>query len=182
MSTVNRGPLDQFYKDCLRVGCLKASPHSSPVTTEALPCPALGLPGTPSRASPPPPFPPYTHTPPQCFTHFQLYLKGREELVVTIYTGSQVSSPRTLPTFRAINAGYSRWYMPSGCAAGSIASFLRELLLSSCQRPDLVQQDFQECVSMHFQLMPRLTPLTPGTSAAAQAQAANGTGQQQQQH
>ncbi|KAI8477151.1 MAG: hypothetical protein J3K34DRAFT_453096 [Monoraphidium minutum] len=41
----NKGPLDQFYRDCLRLGNLK------------------------------------------CFSHFSLYLKGREELVVTIFHG-----------------------------------------------------------------------------------------------
>ncbi len=59
--------------------------------------------------------------------------------------------------------------------AGAIASFLRELLLSNCARADLVQQDFQECVNMHFQLMPRLTPPVPGLSAAVAGQ----QGQQQ---
>eukprot|EP00877_Chromochloris_zofingiensis_P014362 jgi/Chrzof1/917/Cz01g33160.t1 len=49
----NKGPLDQFYKDCLRVGNMK------------------------------------------CFAHFSLYLKGREELVVTVYHG--LLSPRTPP-------------------------------------------------------------------------------------
>lgn len=59
--------------------------------------------------------------------------------------------------------------------AGAIASFLRELLLSNCARADLVQQDFQECVNMHFQLMPKLTPPEPGQSAAVAGQ----QGQQQ---
>jgi len=38
----------------------------------------------------------------QCFTHFQLYLKGREELVVTVFRGEQ--SPLQ-PGFRAIDRG-----------------------------------------------------------------------------
>lgn len=48
-------PLDQFYKDCLRLGSL------------------------------------------QCFVHFHLYLKGREELVVTVFSGADTvvaPSPR----------------------------------------------------------------------------------------
>ncbi|GBF98682.1 hypothetical protein Rsub_11396 [Raphidocelis subcapitata] len=53
MSTSNKGPLDQFYKDCLRIGTLK------------------------------------------CFSNFSLYLKGREELVVSIYHGPL--SPRHRP-------------------------------------------------------------------------------------
>lgn len=71
----NKGPLDQFYKDCLRIGSLK------------------------------------------CFQHFHLYLKGREELVVTIYSGP-VPSPRgNNPIFRAIQTGNaSNAYPPASPA------------------------------------------------------------------
>jgi hypothetical protein len=39
----------------------------------------------------------------QCFAHFHLYLKGREELVVTVFRGDQ--SPETHPSFRPIDKG-----------------------------------------------------------------------------
>ncbi len=43
----------------------------------------------------------------QCFQHFTLYLKGREELVVTVFSGAGATSPRTIaPLFKAIQAGY----------------------------------------------------------------------------
>lgn len=51
--------------------------------------------------------------------------------------------------------------------AGALASFLRELLLSNCVRPDLVQADFQAVAQMHFTLMPQLVPLTPGAPTQA---------------
>lgn len=41
----------------------------------------------------------------QCFAHFHLYLKGREELVVTIFTGIQPSPRVPQPMFKAIEAG-----------------------------------------------------------------------------
>jgi hypothetical protein len=64
-----KGPLDSFYKDSLRFGNLKVLlavlrhqfSHKDTV---------MNLPSCP-----------------QCFSHFTLYLKGREELVVTIYHG-----------------------------------------------------------------------------------------------
>jgi len=49
------GPLDDFYKDCLRFGCLK------------------------------------------CFKHFSLYLRGREELLVTVYHGDEGSPKPGIP-------------------------------------------------------------------------------------
>lgn len=42
----------------------------------------------------------------QCFLNFHLYLKGREELVVTVYTGPQASPRGSGPNFRAINSGW----------------------------------------------------------------------------
>jgi hypothetical protein len=41
----------------------------------------------------------------QCFMHFNLYLKGREELVVTIYTGKDAVSRAPEPIFRALKSG-----------------------------------------------------------------------------
>jgi len=72
--TTTAKPLDQFYKDCLRIGCLK------------------------------------------CFMNFQLYLKGREELVVTVFCGAEVS-PRNGPIFRAIKAGSNMALPPASPAA-----------------------------------------------------------------
>lgn len=74
---MSKGPLDQFYKDCLRIGNLK------------------------------------------CFGHFQLYLKGREELVVTVYTGSQaVRSPSSM--YRPQNTGAQNAYPPASPATHEI--------------------------------------------------------------
>jgi hypothetical protein len=41
----------------------------------------------------------------QCFVHFNLYLKGREELVVTIYSGKDAASRAPEPIFRALKLG-----------------------------------------------------------------------------
>lgn len=71
-------PLDQFYKDCLRLGNLK------------------------------------------CFAHFHLYLKGREELVVTVFSGGGelASSPRPGATsFRAIQGNNTNAFPPASPAA-----------------------------------------------------------------
>lgn len=101
-----KSPLDQFYKDCLRVGSLKVCHQQLRAllcrTLErdgdlawgpnALCCNAPLLRLTTKRRA-------------QCFTHFHLYLKGREELVVTVFTGPQ-TSPRNLPPFRAIASGW----------------------------------------------------------------------------
>lgn len=57
----SKGPLDEFYRDCLRFGSLR------------------------------------------CFNHFSLYLKGREELLVTVYHGQL--SPQASPPFGMIGVG-----------------------------------------------------------------------------
>mmetsp|Transcript_34133 Transcript_34133/g.61545 ORF Transcript_34133/g.61545 Transcript_34133/m.61545 type:complete len:218 (+) Transcript_34133:104-757(+) len=67
----SKGPLDQFYKDCLRIGSLK------------------------------------------CFSNFHLYLKGREELVVTIHSG-QIQ--RVVPNFRAIVSSSGNQFPPASPA------------------------------------------------------------------
>jgi hypothetical protein len=59
----NKGPLDQFYKDCLRLGTLK------------------------------------------CFAHFSLYLKGREELVATIFHGALSPSAQPPPIAKVGSVG-----------------------------------------------------------------------------
>jgi len=41
----------------------------------------------------------------KCFGHFHLYLKGREELVVTVFSGAEVSPRSPTPAFRAIQSG-----------------------------------------------------------------------------
>lgn len=41
----------------------------------------------------------------QCFANFHLYLKGREELVVTVFTGAQPSPRVPQPMFKAIESG-----------------------------------------------------------------------------
>mmetsp|Transcript_4962 Transcript_4962/g.8639 ORF Transcript_4962/g.8639 Transcript_4962/m.8639 type:complete len:228 (+) Transcript_4962:32-715(+) len=68
-----KGPLDAFYRDCLRLGNFK------------------------------------------CFHHFQLYLKGREELVVTVHSGV-LPSPRVIQ-FKAIKAGASSNPLPPASPA-----------------------------------------------------------------
>mmetsp|Transcript_23956 Transcript_23956/g.66542 ORF Transcript_23956/g.66542 Transcript_23956/m.66542 type:complete len:244 (-) Transcript_23956:186-917(-) len=57
----SKGPLEEFYKDCLRFGSLR------------------------------------------CFAHFSLYLKGREELLVTVYHGA--TSPGASPPFGMVGVG-----------------------------------------------------------------------------
>lgn len=71
----SKGPLDVFYRDCLRFGNLK------------------------------------------CFQHFQLYLKGREELVVTVFTGGVTSPRAAAPVFKAIQAGSSANQLPPASPA-----------------------------------------------------------------
>uniref|UniRef100_A0A7S0RIM6 DUF7886 domain-containing protein n=1 Tax=Chlamydomonas leiostraca TaxID=1034604 RepID=A0A7S0RIM6_9CHLO len=70
----NKGPLDQFYKDCLRMGNIK------------------------------------------CFAHFHLYLKGREELVVTVFTGAQASPRAPQPLFKAIDTTGNNQFPPASPA------------------------------------------------------------------
>ena len=87
ISRIMAKPLDQFYKDCLRVGSLKCFLHFH-----------LYLKGTGKDQ-------PWTmHGRCSCTAWFPLtydMLAGREELVVTVFAGAEVS-PRTAPTFRAI--------------------------------------------------------------------------------
>lgn len=49
--------------------------------------------------------------------------------------------------------------------AGSMAGFLKELLLQDCPFADLVQVDFQRCMEVHFQDMPSVVPHAPGQPA-----------------
>lgn len=72
----NKGPLDQFYRDCLRLGSLK------------------------------------------CFEHFQLYLKGREELVVTVYHG--MHSPRTPPPIYQPSSNHTSSLPPASPASNEL--------------------------------------------------------------
>lgn len=148
----SKGPLDQFYKDCLRIGNLKVRVsarlqvrmRAAPCTqqqqlllrpcTELLPwgckqptkralrcaqhqhrqqavrsgpcartapwatCRHAKLPLSPALKHLAPAAPPR----PQCFSHFALYLKGREELVVTIYHG--VLSPGQQPPIARVSS------------------------------------------------------------------------------
>lgn len=88
------GPLDQFYKDSLRVGSLKVGGSMAASGVAAVLLAANARPAA-------------LPTPAQCFTHFHPYLKGREELVVTVFTGEQASpsSPQTTG-FRPIDREY----------------------------------------------------------------------------
>lgn len=54
----------------------------------------------------------------QCFAHFHLYLKGREELVVTVFSGGAefAPSPRGPSTFRAIQGSVHAMQL-MGCSA-----------------------------------------------------------------
>jgi hypothetical protein len=68
------------------------------------------------RVPPPPPPPPPKRLPRlQCFSHFTLYLKGREELVMTIYHG--LLSPRTPPPIHKVST--VRCGMQGGCGGGA---------------------------------------------------------------
>jgi hypothetical protein len=61
--------LDLFYRDALRLGNIKVSTTVHDSAQQGRRAGML----TPSVFA-------------QCFTHFQPYIKGREELVLTIYT------------------------------------------------------------------------------------------------
>lgn len=54
---------------------------------------------------------------PQCFAHFHLYLKGREELVVTVCGGPEASPRSSTQLFRAIKSGSvpAQWPTPTHC-------------------------------------------------------------------
>lgn len=78
MSSSSKGPLDQFYKDCLRFGNIKVTAEPTSWQSVALNISAATDWNVPNT---------------QGFAHFNLYLKGREELVVTIYHGHL--SPRS---------------------------------------------------------------------------------------
>lgn len=74
----NKGPLDQFYKDCLRLGSI------------------------------------------QCFSNFSLYLKGREELVLTVYTGNGNGlCPSPAPICRSSLPGVAPGMLPPASPAGN---------------------------------------------------------------
>lgn len=153
----NKGPLDQFYRDCLRVGnlkvrryrcacggqllpqrrhaCSRPAPRPRPIRwgyegsmcLARQPCsnaawllhavaPLHGGPTACSAAllSFPHPRPCLAA---QCFSHFSLYLKGREELVVTIYHGLLPASQQP-PIARVGSVGCG----PSGTAGGRRAA------------------------------------------------------------
>ena len=59
----------------------------------------------------------------QCFAHFHLYLKGREELVVTVFSGGAefAPSPRGPSTFRAIQ-GSVHAMQRVGCSHAAVGS------------------------------------------------------------
>jgi len=114
-SSNNKGPLDQFYRDCLRVGNLKVRRAvcvsvGQTVKKHAHASATALLPRHSGSAVPPllKPTPSFTAhmllliSPSQCFTNFSLYLKGREELVVTIFHG--LLSPRQQPPINRVGS------------------------------------------------------------------------------
>ena len=73
---------------------------------------------------------------------------------------------------------------PRRSQAGSIASFLKDLMLSSVPYSDLVEADFRRCIEMHFADIGKVVPQLPGPPAeppATLVAAAAAAAQQQQQ-
>lgn len=144
-----KGPLDSFYKDSLRFGNLKVSVLPQPSIHHHLGmcilwCVALashmhsqqhGV-GTPPDTG---------HCccvnaavyicAPQCFSHFTLYLKGREELVVTVYHGDPTQQHRPPPLARITLAGYDRGLQGPGSWLLINLGASRMCLDTTCRKP-----------------------------------------------
>jgi hypothetical protein len=67
----DKSQMDTFYKECLRFGCLEV--------------PTWACRGPLPHRLRSPPANPEGEIAPQGFKHFSLYLRGREELVVTVH-------------------------------------------------------------------------------------------------
>lgn len=74
----SKSPLDSFYKDSLRFGNLKVQQRGLKGQHACNLKPLCRRSASPDHVC---------IACLQCFSHFSLYLKGREELVVTVYHG-----------------------------------------------------------------------------------------------
>ena len=95
--------MDDFYKDALRFGCLQVRPSCVPFVS----APAAGRSaGAASASSPVANIPSLRpRTPPtsaQGFKHFSVYLRGREELLITVH---HRDDPGPFPSNDAIQDG-----------------------------------------------------------------------------
>ena len=95
--------MDDFYKDALRFGCLQVRPSCVPFVS----APAAGRSaGAASASSPVANIPSLRpRTPPtsaQGFKHFSVYLRGREELLITVH---HCDDPGPFPSNDAIQDG-----------------------------------------------------------------------------
>ena len=112
--------MDDFYKDALKFGCLQVRPSCMPFVS-APGRPALSRAGAASASSPVANIPSRRpQTPPtsaQGFKHFSLYLRGREELLITVHHRDDPRAPDDPGPFPPNDAIHDRNGSVSRCVS-----------------------------------------------------------------